>query len=77
MLVVQPEQQRADQSLPALVPAEAGDHAIRRARVLHLDHRALAGLIGAVRGLRDHAIEARALERVEPLAAVRDRPSSA
>ena len=32
-------------SLPALVPAEAGDDAVGGARVLDLDHRALAGLV--------------------------------
>ena len=47
-VVVEAEQQRADERPRALlVPAEAGHHAVRGARVLHLDHRALAGLVGA------------------------------
>src|SRR5882672_1792130 len=42
-VVVQAEQQRADQgALAALVPAEAADHAVRRALVLDLEHHALA-----------------------------------
>ena len=48
--------------MPVLVPAKAGDDAIGRARVLDLDHRALAGLVVAVRRLRDHAVEAGAFE---------------
>ena len=44
-VVVEPEQQRADLVLAALVPAKAGDHAVGGARVLDLEHRALAGLV--------------------------------
>ena len=52
LLVVEPEQQRADQHVLArLVPAEAGDDAVGGARVLDLEHRALARLIGASAGL--------------------------
>ena len=64
--------------LPALVPAEAGDDAVGGARVLHLDHRALARLVDAVLRLGDHAVEAGALEARQPLAGdARGRASSA
>ena len=63
---------------PALVPAEAGDDAVGGARVLDLDHRALAGLVRAVSRLRDDAVEAGAFEAREPVdAPSRDRASSA
>ena len=69
LVVVEPEQQRADQRAGALlVPAEAGDHAVGGAHVLHLEHRALARLVGGVARLGDHAVEAGALEAVEPVA---------
>ncbi len=66
-IVIEAEQQRPDPVLPALVPAEAGHHAIGRARVLDLEHRALARLVGAVSGLRDDAVEARAFEARQPV----------
>ena len=48
-VVVEPEQQRADERvLAALVPAEARDDAVRGARVLDLHHRALARQVGEV-----------------------------
>ena len=66
--VEEPEQQRADErALALLVPAEAGDDAVGGAHVLHLDHGALAGLIGAAGRLGDDAVEAGALEAVEPV----------
>ena len=79
LVVVQAEQQRADALVRSrLVPAEAGDDAVGGAHVLHLDHRALARLVGAVRRLRDHAVEAGALEARQPLGRLaRDRASSA
>ena len=40
--------------------------------MLDLEHRALAGLINAIRRLRDHAVESRAFEAVEPFR--RDAP---
>src|SRR4051812_225032 len=43
--VVEPEQERADCVPSALVPAEAGDDAIRSPLVLDLEHRTLARLI--------------------------------
>src|SRR3972149_5542772 len=66
-LVVEAEKQRAYRVLSGLVPAESGHHAFGGAHVLHLDHRALAGLVGTVRRLRDHAVEAGALALLEPL----------
>ena len=66
-VVVEAEQQRADLVVAALVPAEAGDDAVGGARVLDLDHRALARLVGGVDRLGDHAVEAGALEALEPL----------
>ena len=49
-----------------LCQRKPGDDAIGGARVLDLEHRALAGLIRAVFRLRDHAVEARALESLQP-----------
>src|SRR5262245_14634586 len=66
-IVEQPEQQRPDmRPLPVLVPPEAGDRAVGGALVLDLEHRALAGLVRPLEPLRDHAVEAGALEPVEP-----------
>src|SRR5688572_809863 len=66
-VVVETKQQRSDELVfPVLVPAKAGNDTVRRARVLDLDHRALAGLIRAGDGLRDHTIESGALESGEP-----------
>ena len=67
LVVEQSEQQRADDVGFLLVPAKTGDHAVGGARVLDLEHRALAGLIRRVLRLRDHAVEARALEALQPL----------
>ena len=49
-VVIQPEQQRADDAFTFFVPAEAGDDAVGGARVLDLEHRALAGLYGPSTG---------------------------
>ena len=74
--VVEAEQQRAhERARPLLVPAEAGDHAVRGARVLHLHHRALARLVRRALVLGHHAVEPGALEAVEPLG--RDRALAA
>src|SRR5581483_9914160 len=45
----------------------AADDAIDGAQVLHLDHRAHAGLVRAVEPLRDDAVEPGALEALEPV----------
>src|SRR5688572_27140726 len=66
-VVIEPEQQRSDGVPAALVPAEPGDHALRRSRVFDLDHRALARLIGEIRRFRDYAVETRAFEAGEPV----------
>src|SRR5581483_4997776 len=72
-VVVQPEQQRSDELvLPRLVPAKTRDDAIRRARVLDLEHRALARLVYTVFRLRHDAVEARAFETLQPLGRDRD-----
>ena len=68
VVVVQPEQQRPDvRARAVLVPAEAGDDAVGGALVLDLQHRPLARLVLLVELLRDDAVEAGALEPVEPV----------
>ena len=68
LVVVETEQQRANHRAGAvLVPAKTGHHAIGRALVLHLDHRALAGAIGLVEPLGHHAVEPGSLEATEPV----------
>ena len=65
LIVVEPEQQRADDWL-ALVVAEAADHAVGAAVVLDLLHAgAVAGLIRQVAPLGDDAVERRA-DLLEP-----------
>ena len=66
-IVIQAEQQRPDDVVSALVPTEAGNDAVRSASMLHLDQHALARLIRNLRRLRNHAIQAGALEVLEPL----------
>ena len=68
VLVIEPEEQGSNERvLSILVPAESGDDAIRGARVLHFDHRALARLVDAELRLDDDPVEARALESRQPL----------
>ena len=71
-VIVQAEQQRADRVLARLVPAKSRHHAVGGAGVLDLEHRALAGLVGAVETFRHHAVESCALEAVEPVGRERD-----
>src|SRR2546428_14194548 len=66
-VVIEAEEKRADGVFPALVPAESGNHAVRGAGVLDLEHRPLARLIGASRRLRNHTIESRAFETLQPV----------
>ena len=66
VVVVEAEQQRAD-ALAVFVDAVPGDHAVGRAFVLHLHHRALAGPVRAVERLGDDAVEPRAFEVLEPV----------
>src|SRR5689334_3602244 len=65
-LVIQSEKKRTDPILSALVPPEAGNHAVGRANVLHFDHRPLARLIGSGFRLGNHTVETSAFELVEP-----------
>ena len=66
--VVEPEEQRADQLAgAALVPAEARDGAVGRARMLDLDHHALPGLVRRALVLGDDPVEPGALEALEPI----------
>src|SRR5688572_3167454 len=67
-IVVKTEEQRPDHRSPAvLVPAKASDYAVGRARVLHLDHRSLAGAVWRVESLGHHAVEPCAFEALEPI----------
>ena len=72
VILVQPEQQRADRVGAGLVQPVAGDDAVGRALVLDLEHDALVRLVGDRQRLGDDAVEARALELVEP--ALRESP---
>jgi len=65
-VVVEARKQRTH-AVAVLVHAITGDHAVDRALVLHLQHRALPRLIGARDRLGDDAVEARALEPLEPV----------
>ena len=56
LVVVEAEQQRPH-ALAVLVPAEAADHAVGRAVVLHLEHGPLVLEVGAVDRLGHHAVE--------------------
>ena len=76
-VVVEAEQQRADDAFAVLVPPESGHHAVGGPRVLDLEHRPLAGLVGGIVRLRDHPVETRALETLQPVdRRDRDRVSS-
>ena len=61
VVVVEPEQQRAD-ALAVLVDAVPGDRAVGGALVLDLDQRALVGRVDAGQRLGHHAVEPGALE---------------
>src|SRR5688572_10573836 len=66
-VVVEPEQQRADERAVGAV-TEAADDAVGRAHALDLDHAlTVAGLVGQVEALGDHPVERRA-DAGEPLA---------
>ena len=72
-VVVEAQQQRPDVgSRPVLVPPKPGHHTVRRALVLDLEHRPLAGLVGRIEPLRDDSVESGALETLEPIG--RGRP---
>ena len=69
VVAVQTEQDRAD-TFAALVDAVADGHAVGVAGMLDLDHLALARQVRPVEPLGDHAVEARTLERGQPLRAL-------
>ena len=66
-VIVQAEEQGAHRALSRLVPTEPSHDAVGGARVLDLDHRALAGLVGGALVLGHHPVETRPLEATEPL----------
>ncbi len=66
VVLVEPEQQRADRVVARLVHAVAGDDAVGGPLVLDLEHDALVRLIGDRQRLGDHPVEPGALELVEP-----------
>src|SRR3954462_495158 len=66
-VVIEPEEQGADRILAGLVPAKPGDDALRRARMLDLDHRALARLVRRIERLGKDPVEPGPLEALEPV----------
>ena len=66
-VVVEQSEEEGPDDAAVLVPAEPGYDAVRRPLVLDLDHRPLALAVGVVEALGDDAVEARALEALEPL----------
>ena len=68
LVVEQAEQQRADvRARTVLVPAEPRDDAVGGALMLDLEHRSLARLVWGIEPLRDHAVQPRTFESVEPV----------
>src|SRR5688500_18168146 len=66
-VVVETQEQRADGVRAALVPSETGDDAVGGARVLYLEHRALAGHVRLIVRLCNDTIEPCAFEPLQPL----------
>ena len=66
VVVVEPQQQRADHAT-ALVPPKPGDDTVGRALVLDLQHHPLILAVVQVSALRDYAVEAGAFEASEPV----------
>jgi hypothetical protein len=64
---VQPQQQRADQVLTALVQPVAADHAVGGAGMLDLQPHPPVRLVDPVQPLGDHAVQPGALEPRQPL----------
>src|ERR1700682_4862430 len=76
-VVVEAEQQRAYFGFfTRFVPAEAGNDAIAFPLVFDFQHDPLVRLVGAVLGLRDDAVESRALESAEPVRSSSSFPRS-
>ena len=59
LVVVEAEQQRADLAAAGRV-AEPADHAVGGSKLLDLEHRPLAGDVGAVAALGDDTVESAA-----------------
>ena len=66
-IIKKPQQQRADIALARLVPTKTGHNAIAVAFVFDLKHHPLVRLVDPCNGLRDHPIEAGALESAKPV----------
>src|SRR5207302_6463304 len=67
-IIVKTEKERTDHGARSvLVPAETGDDAIRSARVLDLDHRALACAVLRIESLGHHTVESRPFESTKPI----------
>ena len=69
VVVEQAEQQRAHRVARVLVPAKAGDDAVRGSHVLDLQHRALSRQVRRVHRLDDDAVQPRAFELPQPVLA--------
>jgi hypothetical protein len=67
VVLVEAEQQRSDCVRAALVHPIAGDHAVRGALVLDLEHHPLVRLVGAGKRLGDHPVQPGPFELGEPL----------
>src|SRR5262245_11226265 len=67
--IIEKAEQEGPDGLPlsTFVPAEASDDTVAFTLMLHLQHRALIGLVDARRLFRHHAIEACPLEAAEPI----------
>ena len=73
VVVVEAEQERRDRLAAALLPADPGDDAVGGAVRLDLDDAvARARQIGEAEPLRDDAVEAGRLQRLQPLAPLLD-----
>jgi hypothetical protein len=64
-VVVEAEEERARERAVAQ-PPEAGDNAVGRPFLLHLQHRSPPGLVRELAVLGDHAVDAAALQALEP-----------
>src|SRR3954451_9295087 len=72
VVVVEPEEKRRDRALRALLEADAGDHAVRGLVRLDLHHTVTrAGQVRQSEALRDDAVEACGLQRLQPVAGLR------
>ena len=66
--VKQTEQQRTNQgAIALLVPAKSSDYAVAIALVFDLEHDTFIRLIGTLKGLGDHSVEACTFEALKPV----------